>query len=238
MGLSDRCPEPAAIRPRAWEIVGMHSSRKPPRHRNNSYPARPGDTARPSGVLTLPASTPPHQTQRRLCGKPRTRTTGLIPARPPTSGSPGPDPASLLEFFQQVGHGVVHLPGSALELINAPSSMRQATLSVSLNDTAERDMPRICAGSACSLRPSPHRHGHSLSTMYASISSRPARLEEGRRIVERQPLAPLAFCLTLWPTSRDVVPSESPTSPSGLYLDGDGQPRPTLLRRRRRCGAR
>ena len=53
-------------------IVGTYSSRKPPRHRNNSYPARSGDTARPDGALTLPAPTPPNQTPRTLCGKPET----------------------------------------------------------------------------------------------------------------------------------------------------------------------
>ena len=63
-------------------IVGTYSSRKPPRHRNNSYPARPGDTARPDGALTLPAPTPPNQPLRTPCGKPRKETRAPAPSHP------------------------------------------------------------------------------------------------------------------------------------------------------------
>ena len=43
----------------------------------------------------------------------------------------------------------------AFQATRSSSSMRQATLPVSPNDTAERDIPRICARSACALRLSP-----------------------------------------------------------------------------------
>ena len=94
----------------------------------------------------------------------------------------------------------------------------------------------------------PHPFGPTLASRTTSLPRVPARASVSEvmtptclRSEESAQIPTAAFTTSRGRTSpalRHFVPSESPTSPSGLYPDGGGPPRPTPLRRRRRCGAR